>query len=337
MTRAHAEIWGETPLHAAARLGNAAALDAALCARAPVEAQDVLGFTPLHVAAIEGHAEIVSSLLVAGAAVDARAKKGVTPLMLACARARLPVVERLLAAGAEPGAEGSLHLYAMLSFVARAKSLPLLQRLLAAGLPVPERFLSGYFRLLLELTGHRVRFVEPGYSRGVAGETDSVWAVDRPIHVPAPLLEPLVSATPWNAHLQAGLAAAMEASPNYAERFVVRPAAFDQEEALSDPYDWVAPYLEDVHEVRCGRRSATERADNGWSILGRAVSGTGADDAEPVGALLEASGWDLATVATETPEEAIRHEEERGLYPVHRGPLQSLAAEAIARRRAQEP
>jgi len=337
MTRAHAEIWDETPLHAAARLGDAAALDAALSALAEVEAPDILGFTPLHGAAIEGHAEIVSSLLVAGAAVDARARKGVTPLMLACARARLEVVERLLAAGADPGAEGSIYLYAMLSFVARGESLPLLQRLLATGLPVPDRFLSGYFRLVLELTGHRVRFVEPGYSRGVAGERDSVWAVDRPMNVPGSLLLPLLAASASKAYFQDGLSEAMQAFPNYGEQFAVRPAAFDQEEALSDPYHWVAPYLEDVHEVRCGRRSVTERAENGWSILGRAVSGTGADDAELVGALLEASGSDLATVATETAEEAIRHEEERGLYPVHRGPLQRLAAEAIARRRAREP
>jgi len=125
----------------------------------------------------------------------------------------------------------------------------------------------------------------------------------------------------------------MNAFPNYGESFAVRPAAFDQPETMRDPYDWVAPYLEDVHEVRCGRRSATERAENGWSILGRAASG---DDAEVVGALLEAAGWDLSAVAAETPEEALRHEEERGLYPVHRGALQKLAAEAASRRRTRE-
>ncbi len=98
MTRTHAEIWSETPLHAAARLGDRAALDAALAAGGDAEARDVLGFTPLHVAAIEGHAEVAVRLLAAGAAVDARAKEGVTPLMLACARGRLE------AAGWDPAA-----------------------------------------------------------------------------------------------------------------------------------------------------------------------------------------------------------------------------------------
>lgn len=85
----HAEVWNETPIHAAARRGDAAALGAALAAGGELEARDVLGFTPLHVAAIEGYDEIAARLLAAGAAVDPRAKEGVTPLMLACARARL--------------------------------------------------------------------------------------------------------------------------------------------------------------------------------------------------------------------------------------------------------
>lgn len=254
--------------------------------------------------------------------------------MLACARARVEAVEPLLAAGANPEAEGSIHLFSMLSFIARGSSLLLLERLLAAGLPIPEHLLSGYFRLVLELTGHRVVFVEPGISRGILGDTDSVWAVDRPMSAPAPLPAPLVSAIPWGSRLQDGLATAMEAFPNNCEGFVVRPEAFDRGEAMSDPYRWVAPYLEDIHEVRCWRRSATERAENGWSILGRAASG---EDAELVGALLEASGWDPAVVATETPEEALRHEDERGLYPVHRGELQKLAAEAVALLRSAEP
>jgi len=125
--RPHAEIWDESPLHAAARLGDPAALDAALAAGVELEARDVLGFTPLHVAASEGHAGVAARLPAAGATVDPRAKEGVTPLMLACARARIEVVDRLLAAGADPTAEGSVYLFSMLSFVARGRSLPLLR------------------------------------------------------------------------------------------------------------------------------------------------------------------------------------------------------------------
>jgi len=87
MNRTHSEIWNETPLHAAARLGDLAALETALAAGGELGAQDVLGFTPLHVAAIEGHAGVAARLLAAGAAVDPRAKEGVTPLRPRAARA----------------------------------------------------------------------------------------------------------------------------------------------------------------------------------------------------------------------------------------------------------
>lgn len=98
---AQAEVWSETPPHAAARLGDAAALDAAVPASAEIEALETLGFIPLHVAAIEGRPDIVSPLLAAGAAVDAWAKERFHAADSACAQARVEVVERLLAAGAD--------------------------------------------------------------------------------------------------------------------------------------------------------------------------------------------------------------------------------------------
>jgi hypothetical protein len=144
------------------------------------------------------------------------------------------------------------------------------------------------------------------------------------------LLAPLVAAYPQQADLLDGLAEATSA--HYAENFAVRPAAFDEPEMVSDPHRWVRPYLQDVHEVRYGRASAAARAENGSSILGRAATG---GDAEVIGALLEAAGWDLPAVAAETPEEALWHEEARGLFPVHRGALQKLATEAAAPRRSR--
>jgi hypothetical protein len=44
----------------------------------------------------------------------------------------------------------------------------------------------------------------------------------------------------------------------------------------------------------------------------------------------------LEAALAETPERALRHEVARGLYPVHRGMLWELAAEAAVRRRVRE-
>ena len=56
-----------TPLHDAAKAGNAAAISALLAAGADPNAKDKNGETPLHTAASRGHTAAISALLAAGA------------------------------------------------------------------------------------------------------------------------------------------------------------------------------------------------------------------------------------------------------------------------------
>ncbi len=320
-----AEIWGESSFHEAVRRGDAAAIDRALAAGAPLAAKDVLGFTPLHIAASEGNAAIVERLLSAGAEVDARAKQGLTPLMLACGRGHVGAVEWLLMARADWRLEAP-PVWTLLSFLACARSLPVLERLIEAGFRVKEKEFTPYFRLVLELTGHRVKFMVHGTSRGIAGDTASVWAVDRPMTVPASLLAPIASDLPFATRT---VQQARSFISNYYEEFEARAKEFDglpNHEKIA-PHRLFGSYLEKVHEVRCGRLNATEEAEGvSRSVLGSAVT-TG--DAVLVVALLRSAGWDPAQVTRESADDTLRLLDERGLWPVHADPLRKLAGAGL--------
>ncbi|TGG94386.1 MAG: ankyrin repeat domain-containing protein, partial [Aphanocapsa feldmannii 277cV] len=69
-----------SPLHIAAREGQAESIKELLSAGAQLNARDKDGLTPLHVAAGGGQVESIKELLSAGAQLDARAEDGSTPL-----------------------------------------------------------------------------------------------------------------------------------------------------------------------------------------------------------------------------------------------------------------
>ena len=75
--------YGLTPLHGAARYGNAETVTALLKAGANIEARAERGATPLHAAAVRGNAETVTTLLKAGANGKAKTESGYTPFHLA--------------------------------------------------------------------------------------------------------------------------------------------------------------------------------------------------------------------------------------------------------------
>jgi hypothetical protein len=307
--------------------GDVAAIARSLADGAALEARDILGFTALHVAAAEGAADAVEALCSAGAAVDASSADGMTPLMLACRRAHLACVDWLCAGGANLAAE-SAGRRSVLDCVADSRSLPLLERLVGAGLPVPAGRRSGFFRLVLELTGHRVAFVAPGISRGSLGETAAVWAVDRPMRVPTHLLQPLAPA---------GFSERLF-SPEHYEDFECRPETFPAGPGSRDPQqlgsalfatDW-------AHEVRASRLGPCEPIPGMGSTtpLGASVdSGLAA----LVVALLRVEGLDPRAVAAEpTPmgggawnEEAGARYEKRGLLPRHGHVLAALIADGL--------
>ena len=75
--------YGRTPLHTAARLGNAETIAALLEAGEDIEARDKHGWTPLHRAAAWSTAETVTTLLEAGANAKAQTEDNELPADLA--------------------------------------------------------------------------------------------------------------------------------------------------------------------------------------------------------------------------------------------------------------
>ena len=70
----------DTPLHKAARQGDAEAIVVLIDAGANPNAKDDSGDTPLHRAAKGGHAKAIAALLAAGADPNAKDIGGFTPL-----------------------------------------------------------------------------------------------------------------------------------------------------------------------------------------------------------------------------------------------------------------
>jgi len=95
--------YGRTPLHVAAKMGQARAVTLLITYGAGIDANDGHFGTPLHYAAWEGHAAVVRKLVAAGADVNLRSFQfNSTPLQLALSRYHIDVTEFLLAGGANP-------------------------------------------------------------------------------------------------------------------------------------------------------------------------------------------------------------------------------------------
>jgi len=90
----------ETPLHHAARGGNAKIAQILIDERAPLEALNLGDATPLHVAAFLNHSDVVKTLLEADANIHAYDKQHQTPLHLAVTRQHAETVNALVNAGA---------------------------------------------------------------------------------------------------------------------------------------------------------------------------------------------------------------------------------------------
>ena len=83
------DVYGETPLHWAARYGTPGMVQALIEAGADVDAQSC-GWTPLHSAVLHGTPEVVKALLRAGANVDAKNKDQKTALQMLEAELQKP-------------------------------------------------------------------------------------------------------------------------------------------------------------------------------------------------------------------------------------------------------
>ena len=94
---------GKTPLMAAARDGDAAAVSRLISAGADVNAANAGGATALMFAALSGDPMVTSLLVRAGARTDSKAKLGWTALALAAVKGHTEVAEVLLDGGADQG------------------------------------------------------------------------------------------------------------------------------------------------------------------------------------------------------------------------------------------
>ena len=98
---ARIEWSAETPLHWAARSGEAKAVRSLLEEGADARGETNWSATPLHMAAAGGHVETAELLVGAGAEVDAKTDNATTPLHEASLNGRLEMAEFLLDSGAD--------------------------------------------------------------------------------------------------------------------------------------------------------------------------------------------------------------------------------------------
>lgn len=91
----------QTPLLAAAEMGDVKAVKAAIAQKADVNVSAPDGMTPLHLAVQNNDLASVEALLAAGAKVRAATRYGIEPLSLAAINGNSVIAERLLKAGAE--------------------------------------------------------------------------------------------------------------------------------------------------------------------------------------------------------------------------------------------
>lgn len=238
---------GPSPLHAAARRGDTAAVAAAGPA---ADARTATGFTALHDAAAGGHADAARELLAAGADPSARARDGVTPAMVAAAAGALDVVRLLIQAGADLAAPADTSRTALESALQHGH-LDVAEALVRAGAPLDGPHAVLFLRAALVAAGRRCRFLEPRVPGG-----RYTWAVDGPLDVDLDVL----------ALLGGELASPRLARPS--ERipmrapvdFVAAPELFAADEAgerLPSPrWSWRQGWTEHVQAVLHGEGDA---------------------------------------------------------------------------------
>ena len=121
-----------TPLHAAARTGDAAAITELLQTKPDINARDEHARTPLHLAAWAGHASALETLVKAGADVALGAVDSMTALHFA-AKKGADCVACLLAAGAPVDAACERTGKTALHIAAAAANGPVIEALINAG------------------------------------------------------------------------------------------------------------------------------------------------------------------------------------------------------------
>ncbi len=130
---------GATALHWAAHRGDLATAEALIGAGADVDAANALDATPLWLASQNGDARLVARLLAAGADANVSLKMGETPLMSAARSGNVDTVELLLAAGADVDAAERERGQTALMWAAAQSHADVVRVLVAAGADLHAR------------------------------------------------------------------------------------------------------------------------------------------------------------------------------------------------------
>ena len=139
---------GSTALHWAAQRGNPVVVEALIDAGAEVDAANRYGVTALALAAARGDTPIVRRLLGAGATADSASREGQTPLMSAAANGRSDTIEALIDHGANVDAREGYRGQTALMWAAASGNVAAAQTLIDAGADIAARSDSGFTALL---------------------------------------------------------------------------------------------------------------------------------------------------------------------------------------------
>jgi ankyrin repeat protein len=130
---------GSTALHWAAHAGHTAIVTRLLAAGADAGAVTDLGVTPLHVAAAAGQSAIVQQLLASGASAMVLTEGGIDPLMEAARVGDAAAVRALLEAGADPTRADPMRGQTALMWAAAGGHHAAVEALVAKGAAVHAR------------------------------------------------------------------------------------------------------------------------------------------------------------------------------------------------------
>jgi uncharacterized protein len=155
-----AQADGTTALHWAVEQDAPAVVQALIRAGANVKAANRYGVTPLWLASVNGSAAVIAMLVEAGADANTASADGETPLMVAARTGKADAVQALLARGANANAVEGWRKQTALMWAAGEGHADLIPILVAAGADLHARSSGGFTPLLFAARDGRIAAVQ---------------------------------------------------------------------------------------------------------------------------------------------------------------------------------
>ena len=179
-----AQADGTTALHWAVEQDAPALVQALIRAGANVKAANRYGATPLWLASVNGSAGVIAMLIEAGADANSPSADGETPLMVAARTGKADAVQVLLDKGANPNAVEGWRKQTALMWAAGEGHASLIPILVAAGADLHARSGGGFTPLLFAARDGRIAAVQALLAAG-ANLNDALPARSRGSEPPA--------------------------------------------------------------------------------------------------------------------------------------------------------